>query len=95
MDSMAILRSSVTSGLTIAHPVWLVGISQDKKDRHFLRFLGDMEYADDESLRQATNTDGKQRKAIVFSPSSFGKSMRITSVIAAPPSVVRPASGRA
>lgn len=38
---------------------------QDKKDKRFLRYLGEMEYAQ-HSFRDAPDTDGKQRKAIVF-----------------------------
>jgi hypothetical protein len=38
---------------------------QDKKDKRFLRYLGEMEYMHHE-YRDAPDTDGKQRKAIVF-----------------------------
>jgi len=38
---------------------------QDKKDKRFLRYLGEMEYTQHE-YRDAPDTDGKQRKAIVF-----------------------------
>jgi hypothetical protein len=38
---------------------------QDKKDKRFLRYLGEMEYAQ-HAYREAPDTDGKQRKAIVF-----------------------------
>lgn len=38
---------------------------QDKKDKRFLRYLGEMEYTK-HSYREAPDTDGKQRKAIVF-----------------------------
>jgi hypothetical protein len=38
---------------------------QDKKDKRFLRYLGEMEYIQ-HSYRDAPDTDGKQRKAIVF-----------------------------
>jgi 5-methylcytosine-specific restriction protein A len=38
---------------------------QDKKDKRFLRYVGEMEYAR-HTFRDAPDTDGKQRKAIVF-----------------------------
>ena len=38
---------------------------QDKKDKRFLRYLGEMEYVNS-VYREAPDTDGKQRKAIVF-----------------------------
>ncbi len=38
---------------------------QQKKDKRFLRYLGEMKYADHE-YRQAPDTNGKQRNAIVF-----------------------------
>lgn len=53
---------------------------QDNKDKRFLRFLGDMEYVD-HSYREATDTDGKSRKAIVFR-------LRPTGVLASDSAVV-------
>jgi hypothetical protein len=38
---------------------------QDKKDKRFLRYLGEMEYVGHE-YREALDTGGKERKAIVF-----------------------------
>jgi 5-methylcytosine-specific restriction protein A len=38
---------------------------QDKKDKRFLRYLGEMEYVRN-TYRDAQDTEGKQRKAIVF-----------------------------
>jgi hypothetical protein len=38
---------------------------QDKKDKLFLRYLGEMEYVE-HAYREGPDTDGEQRKAIVF-----------------------------
>jgi hypothetical protein len=43
----------------------LLVFEQDKKDKRFLRYLGEMEYTQ-HLYRDAPDTDGKKRKAIVF-----------------------------
>ncbi len=55
---------------------------QDKKDKRFLRFLGDMEYID-QSYRQATDTEGKPRKAIVFKLRPVGTLVPDSAVVSA------------
>jgi hypothetical protein len=53
------IRDHVEDGKT------LQVFEQQKKDKRFLRYLGEMKFADHE-YRQALDTNGKQRKAIVF-----------------------------
>ena len=55
---------------------------QDKKDKRFLRHLGEMEYAR-HTLREAPDTDGKQRKAIVFHLRPVGTLSPDSAVVAA------------
>jgi len=55
---------------------------QDKKDKRFLRYLGEMEYAH-HTYREAPDTDGKQRKAIVFHLRPVGTLSPDSAVVAA------------
>jgi hypothetical protein len=55
---------------------------QDKKDKRFLRYLGDMEYAQ-HSFRDSPDTDGQQRKAIVFHLRPVGTLAPDSAVVAA------------
>jgi hypothetical protein len=55
---------------------------QDKKDKRFLRYLGEMEYVR-HTYREAPDTDGKQRKAIVFQLRPVGTLSPDTAVVAA------------
>ena len=55
---------------------------QDKKDKRFLRYLGEMEYTQ-HAYRQAPDTDGKQRKAIVFHLRPVGTLSPDSAVVAA------------
>ena len=55
---------------------------QDKKDKRFVRFLGDMEYID-QSYRQATDTDGKPRRAIIFRLRPVGALVPDSAVVSA------------
>jgi len=66
---------------------------QDKKDKRFLRYLGEMEYAQ-HSYREAPDTEGKQRKAIVFHLRPVGTLSPDSAVVAAALSGEVPASGR-
>ena len=53
------IRDHVKNGKTLQI------FEQDRKDKRFLRYLGEMEYAQ-HTYREAPDTDGKPRKAIVF-----------------------------
>jgi hypothetical protein len=55
---------------------------QNIKDKQFLRYLGEMKYAE-YSFRQAPDTDGKQRKAIVFHLRPVGPLSPDSAVVAA------------
>jgi hypothetical protein len=55
---------------------------QDKKDKRFLRYLGEMEYVQ-HTYREAPDTDAKQRKAIVFQLRPVGTLSPDTAVVAA------------
>jgi hypothetical protein len=55
---------------------------QQKKDKRFLRYLGEMEYVQHQ-YRQALDTDGKQRKAIVFHLRPVGTLVPDSAVVAA------------
>jgi len=55
---------------------------QDKKDKRFLRYLGEMEYTQ-HAYREATDTDGKQRKAIIFHLRPVGTLSPDSAVVAA------------
>lgn len=66
---------------------------QDKKDKRFLRYLGEMEYAQ-HTYREAPDTDGKQRKAIVFHLRPVGRLSPDSAVVAAALSGELPVGGR-
>jgi Domain of unknown function (DUF3883) len=66
---------------------------QDKKDKRFLRYLGEMEYAQ-HTYREAPDTDGKQRKAIVFHLRPVGTLSPDSAVVAAALSGEVPVSAR-
>jgi 5-methylcytosine-specific restriction enzyme A len=66
---------------------------QDKKDKRFLRYLGEMEYAH-HTLRDAPDTDGKQRNAIVFHLRPVGTLSPDSAVVAAALAGEAPVSGR-
>lgn len=66
---------------------------QDKKDKRFLRYLGEMEYAE-HTYREAPDTDGKLRKAIVFHLCPVGTLSPAAAVVAAALSGEVPVSGR-
>src|SRR5438874_1796610 len=66
---------------------------QDKKDKRFLRYLGEMEYAQ-HTNREAPDTDGKQRKAIVFHLRPVGTLSPDSAVVAAALSGEVPVSSR-
>jgi hypothetical protein len=55
---------------------------QGKKDKRFLRYLGEMEYAE-HTHREALDTDGKQRKAIVFHLRPVGTLSPDSAIVAA------------
>ncbi|MCU1305251.1 MAG: nuclease [Candidatus Sulfotelmatobacter sp.] len=55
---------------------------QDKKDKRFLRYLGEMEYTQ-HAFRDAPDTDGKRRKAIVFHLRPVGTLSPDSAVVAA------------
>jgi hypothetical protein len=55
---------------------------QDKNDKRFLRYLGEMEYAT-HTYRDAPDTEGKQRKAIVFHLRPVGTLSPDSAVVAA------------
>jgi hypothetical protein len=55
---------------------------QDKKDKRLLRYLGEMQYAQ-HSFREAPDTDGKQRKAIIFHLRPVGTLSPDSAVVAA------------
>jgi len=55
---------------------------QDKKDKRFLRFLGDMECID-QSYQLAPDTEGKPRKAIVFKLRPVGALVPDSAVVSA------------
>jgi hypothetical protein len=67
---------------------------QDKKDKRFLRYLGEMEYVH-HSLRDAPDTDGNKRKAIVFHLRPVGTLSPDSAVVAAALAGEAPVSGRA
>ena len=66
---------------------------QDKKDKRFLRYLGEMEYVE-HAYREAPDTDGKQRKAIVFHLRPVGTLAPDSAVVAAALSGEGPVSKR-
>jgi Domain of unknown function (DUF3883) len=66
---------------------------QDRKDKRFLRYLGEMEYAQ-HTYREAPDTDGKQRKAIVFHLRPVGTLSPDSAVVAAALSGEVPVSNR-
>jgi hypothetical protein len=66
---------------------------QDKKDKRFLRYLGEMEYAH-HSFREAPDTDGNKRKAIVFHLRPVGTLSPDSAVVAAALAGEAPVSGR-
>jgi hypothetical protein len=66
---------------------------QQKKDKRFLRYLSEMEYAQ-HTYREALDTDGKQRKAIVFHLRPVGTLAPDSAVVAAALSGEGPASKR-
>lgn len=66
---------------------------QDKKDKRFLRYLGEMEYAQ-HTYREAPDTDAKQRKAIVFHLRPVGRLSPDSAVVAAALSGELPVGGR-
>jgi hypothetical protein len=55
---------------------------QDRKDKRFLRYLGEMKYAQ-HTYRQSPDTDGKQRQAIVFHLRPVGTLSPDSAVVAA------------
>jgi hypothetical protein len=55
---------------------------QDRKDKRILRYLGEMEYAE-HTYREAPDTDGKQRKAIIFHLRPVGALSPDSAVVAA------------
>jgi hypothetical protein len=55
---------------------------QDKKDKRFLRYLGELEYVA-HSLREAPDTDGNARQAIVFQLRPVGALSPDSAVVAA------------
>jgi len=55
---------------------------QDKKDKRFLRYLGEMEYVS-HVLRQMPDTDGNSRQAIVFQLRPVGTLSPDSAVVAA------------
>src|SRR5262249_51521342 len=66
---------------------------QDKKDKRFLRHIGEMEYVQ-HSYREAPDTDGKQRQAIVFKLRPVGTLSPDSAVVAAALSGEVPVSSR-
>lgn len=66
---------------------------QDKKDKRFLRYLGEMEYVE-HTYREALDTDGKLRKAIVFHLRPVGTLSPDSAVVAAALSGEVAVSGR-
>lgn len=70
------IRDHVKDGKT------LQVFEQQKKDKRFLRYLGEMKYADYE-YRERPDTNGKQRKAIVFHLRPVGTLSPDSAVVAA------------
>ena len=66
---------------------------QDTKDKRFLRYLGEMEY-EQHSFRDAADTDGKQRKAIVFHLRPVGTLSPDSAVVSAALAGEAPVAGR-
>jgi Domain of unknown function (DUF3883) len=66
---------------------------QDKKDKRFLRYLGEMEYVQ-HTYRGASDKEGKQRKAIVFHLRPVGTLSPDSAVVAAALSGEVPISDR-
>jgi len=57
-------------------------LEQDKNDKRFLRYLGEMKYVE-HTYREAPDTDGKARKAIVFHLRPTGTLSPDSAVVAA------------
>jgi 5-methylcytosine-specific restriction protein A len=66
---------------------------QDQKDKRFLRYLGEMEFVK-YTYREAPDSDGKPRKAIVFHLRPVGTLSPDSAVVAAALAGEAPVSGR-